>query len=408
MSIGTWAKLIRAGPLAAHALVGDRLVAEVSAGPARPCRGRGCRRPARRRSAWCRRRARRSSAVAAASIPMSYLALWRDLQHRGVGQHRPQPLDHASAASWPGAPLARTRRRGRAAGRSPRPRLDGEARRRPAGARASVERGGLGVERSRPSSTARARIGVEGRPRSVHRDPAPLGRLRGAAARGAAPRPRPPPPARSGPRASWKPFSWQELRAAAAGRAACRRSSSSGRAAAHRRVEADQAGRRAAPARRSAISASRRFGCLIASALASRPSRSRTREQLGRGLGADPGHARHVVGGVADQRQRVAAPAPARRRTSRSPRRAPIGFCFIGSHICDPVARPAASGPCRRRRSVTSLAGGARRPGVGGDQVVGLEALQLDRPAGRRRARPRAPGRTAASARAAARRGCAL
>ncbi len=146
-------------------------------------------------------------------------------------------------------------------------------------------------------------------------------------------------------------FALQEGEQRVRHRARAGRSASSG--VSHRHVAAS-----ASPASRLmprllgvAIRVSRRFGCLISPARASSVFEVAIGvDQLGRGLDADAGHARHVVGGIAGQRLHVDDLVRRRRRTSPAPRRGRSRLFFIGSSMRDACRRPAASGPCRRRR----------------------------------------------------------
>ena len=98
-------------------------------------------------------------------------------------------------------------------------------------------------------------------------------------------------------------------------------------------------------------------------------------DQLGRGLDADAGHARHIV----DESPASACTSTtlrAARRTSRSPRLRRCVLFFIGVDHGD-----AASTSCIRSLSdetITTSPPASAAARIGGDQVVGLEALQLE------------------------------
>ena len=99
-------------------------------------------------------------------------------------------------------------------------------------------------------------------------------------------------------------------------------------------------------------------------------------QELGRTLGADAGHAGHVVGGVADECQRVADQlgADAELLDHLGP---PDGLLLHRVPHGDPVGHELHQ-VLVRGDDGDGLAGFPRLLGVGGDQVVGLEALDVD------------------------------
>ena len=268
-----------------------------------------------------------------------------DLEHRGVGEHGPQALDHRRQVELAGAALAELVDMGRAAGRSPR--RGSTARQTPTSLAREMSSEVVSVSiASSPRSTARARMASSSSSAVIAqlRRRSPLARCAGAAGLGRGRRPR------RCARPATEAVGAAGTGSRRGGSNGLRRSSS--RRERQRRVvvEADQAVGQARLARRCACSTSRRLGCLIWSRLASRPSSVPILgQQLGRVLGADPGHARDVVGGVADQRQRVAdqlrADAEALDHLGAADR-----LLLHRVPHARPRRRPAASGPCRRRR----------------------------------------------------------
>ena len=119
--------------------------------------------------------------------------------------------------------------------------------------------------------------------------------------------------------------------------------------------------------------ASRRFGCLISPARASRVSRSpNSVDQLRRGLDADARHARHVVGGIAGQRLHVDHLVGRDAEFLEHLGRADRPILHRIEH-CDAVADQLHQILVRRDDGDLG-APGRGLPGIGGDQVVGLEA----------------------------------
>ncbi len=159
---------------------------------------------------------------------------------------------------------------------------------------------------------------------------------------------------------------------------------------AHGAVERDRQGRvvsqrhqvaaTGAPARRTRSAICRRFGCLMVSALArSASSDAELLQQLGGGLDTD---ARARPARCRSCRRRAPGrpgPAPGRRRSARS---TSAGSISLGLHRVPHRRRPAPTS-CIRSLSeetmITSRSSRARPSSVGGDQVVRLEALDLDR-----------------------------
>ena len=127
------------------------------------------------------------------------------------------------------------------------------------------------------------------------------------------------------------------------------------------------------------ISFSRRFGCLISPARASSVSRSPySLISSAAGLDADARHARHVVDAVAGQRLHVDHLVRARRRISPTPRSRPMRLFFMVSSMrdagLDQLHQVLVGGDDRHLG-----AGLDRLPRIGRDEVVGLEAVLLDR-----------------------------
>ena len=96
-------------------------------------------------------------------------------------------------------------------------------------------------------------------------------------------------------------------------------------------------------------------------------------DELRGGLDADAGGAGDVVDRIAGERLHVDRPGRGRRRTSRPPRRG-RSACSSGCRTCSMPGATSCIRSLSAETMVTAAAGGGGLGGVGGDDVVGLEA----------------------------------